>query len=96
MPVISISLLYFATLSLATADADCSVKVPGLTHNGDCNFLCRSADWKDVVISYLGNYVAHAATVVSRPGLCPLDTFLTTIVVLLFPGAGIMNAIEAI
>jgi len=49
-------------------DTACLVNIPGYTHHGKCNLLCAPATWFDILIFFLGNYVAHAATVVSLPG----------------------------
>jgi hypothetical protein len=78
------------------ADAQCQINIPGFTHHGNCNLLCRRASWIDVLIFFLGNYVAHAATVVSRPSQSPLSNMFNIMIALLFPGGGVRNGVEAI
>lgn len=41
---------------------------PGTTNHGNPNLLCLPTKWTDVAIFILGNYVAHAATIVLSPG----------------------------
>ncbi|KAH0541756.1 hypothetical protein FGG08_003778 [Glutinoglossum americanum] len=78
------------------ADAQCPVNIPGFTHHGNCNLLCRRASWIDVLVFFLGNYVAHAATVVSRPSQSVLSNVFNIMIALLFPGGGVRNGVEAI
>jgi hypothetical protein len=41
-----------------------TITVPqGFTNHGDPRLLCTPASWMDIIIFYLGNYVAHVATV---------------------------------
>lgn len=46
----------------------CPIKVPGFWNNGDCALLCRKAEWYDMLLFFFGNYLAHVATVTTRPG----------------------------
>jgi hypothetical protein len=89
-------LLSLVTLAWAANDTECAVNVPGFTHNGDCNLLCRPASWTDIITFFLGNYVAHAATVITQPGQSTLVTILSIIGALLFPGAGITRGVQTI
>ncbi|KAK4168172.1 hypothetical protein QBC43DRAFT_296845 [Cladorrhinum sp. PSN259] len=96
-----LSLVSFVALALAVdpeivPDSECPVNIPGFTHHGDCNLLCKHASWADVAIFYLGNYVAHAATVNTEPGQSTLNSVFTIISVLLFPGAGVVKGLQAI
>ncbi|KAK3326180.1 putative pogo transposable element [Apodospora peruviana] len=77
-------------------DAQCAINIPGFIHHGNCDLLCRPATWTDIIVFYLGNYVAHAATVTSRPGQNTLSTIFTIIVALLFPGGGVRKGVAAI
>ncbi|KAK3376399.1 putative pogo transposable element [Lasiosphaeria ovina] len=74
----------------------CPASPPGYFYRGDCKLLCRSAEWFDVIIFFLGNYVAHIPTVVSRPGQSLAGNILFPILALLFPGTGIAKAMGAI
>ncbi|KAF6818871.1 nacht domain protein [Colletotrichum musicola] len=77
-------------------DAQCPINVPGFFHRGDCNLLCKPASWTDVLVFFLGNYVAHAATVITSPGQTTLQTVTLTLSAVLFPNAGIRNGLRAI
>lgn len=77
-------------------DSQCPLNVPNISHHGDCNLLCRPAIWADFIVFYLGNYVAHAATVIIRPGRSIFASLVTVIAALLFPGSGIFHGLEAI
>jgi hypothetical protein len=74
----------------------CPASPPGYFYRGDCKLLCRPAQWYDVLIFFLGNYVAHIPTVVSRPGQSLAGSILFPILALLFPGTGIAKAMGAI
>ncbi|KAM7217459.1 hypothetical protein V8F06_007090 [Rhypophila decipiens] len=64
----------------------CPINIPGYTH----------PTWTDIMVFYLGNYVAHAATVNIDPGQPILSSVLAVILVILFPGTGIEKALLAI
>ncbi|KAF3808495.1 hypothetical protein GCG54_00006358 [Colletotrichum gloeosporioides] len=70
--------------------------VPGFFYQDSCKLLCRETEWTDVVVFYLGNYVAHAATITTRPGQSTLITVVTMIGAVLLPGTGIWNGMKAI
>ncbi|KAH6971191.1 hypothetical protein BKA56DRAFT_495746 [Ilyonectria sp. MPI-CAGE-AT-0026] len=92
--------LSFAALGLGTKrsvnDTDCAVNIPGFTHHGDCDLLCWPASWKDIIVFYLANYIAHTATVVNEPGQSTLVTILSAALALFFPGVGIVKGVQAI
>ncbi|KAK1849291.1 nacht domain protein [Colletotrichum chrysophilum] len=75
--------------------AECP-NVPGFFYQGSCELLCRETKWTDVVVFYLGNYIAHAATITTRPGQSTLITVVTMIGAVLLPGTGIWNGLKAI
>ncbi|KAH8897691.1 hypothetical protein GQ53DRAFT_802918 [Thozetella sp. PMI_491] len=77
-------------------DAQCPYNIPGYFHRGDCNLLCHSAGWTDIIVFYVGNYAAHAATVVSQPGQSTLSSLLTILTAVFFPGGGVRSGIETI
>jgi hypothetical protein len=84
------------TNATSGANAQCPVNILGLTHHGNCNLLCRRASWADVLVFFMGNYVAHAATVTSRPSQSVLSNLFNIMIALLFPGGGIRNGVETI
>jgi hypothetical protein len=79
-----------------STNADCPINVPGLWHNGDCSLLCRPTKWYDILIFFLGNYLAHVATVVSLPGASIVSQLFNLVCALLFPFSGIGLGLEAI
>ncbi|EJT74092.1 hypothetical protein GGTG_07940 [Gaeumannomyces tritici R3-111a-1] len=99
-------ILLSSTVVLAQSDSrndtanggqTCPKDLPGFTLNGnDCKVLCRSARWLDVFLFFVGNYVAHAATVPSRPGQSTFSTGVAILTALLLPGGGISHAISTI
>lgn len=96
MLAVATILLSFAAISLGAEDKECSISVPGYFYRDECKLLCRPASWEDVVVFFLGNYVAHVATINSRPGQSTLITVCISIATLLFPGVGIYRALNAI
>jgi hypothetical protein len=77
-------------------DTDCPVNIPGYTHHGNCNLLCAPASWTDVLSFFVGNYVAHAATVIALPGQSLAETIKNILIALVFPSAGVLRAIQTI
>ncbi len=90
------TVLAFTANVLAANDSDCPVNVPGFTHHGNCNLLCSPASWTDVLVFFLGNYIAHAATVVTLPGQSTAGVIVDIVLALLFPGAGVFRALRVI
>ena len=61
----------------------------GASDHGNPNLLCLPAKWSDILIFFLGNYVAHAATLRSLPGASIYETAVRTYGALIFPVSGI-------
>ena len=72
----------------AAANSTTVILPPGTTNHGNPNLVCFPAQWKNVVIFFLGNYVTHAATVITAPGSSILLIFLKVAFALCFPGSG--------
>jgi hypothetical protein len=68
----------------------------GTTNHGDDHLLCTPTVWTDVVVFFLGNYLAHAATIKTNPGESPQSVTTAIIAALLFPTAGIARGLRAI
>lgn len=74
-----------------------TIVVPdGSSDHGDPNLLCTPSSWTDVLTFYLGNYVAHAATVISLPGESTISTIKVSLSALLFPTSGLLRGMLAI
>jgi hypothetical protein len=74
-----------------------TVTVPeGTSNHGDANILFLPTKWTNIVIFYLVNYVAHAATVKSLPGEKLGEMVYVAVVALIFPYSGLIRGIEAI
>ncbi|KAH8817263.1 hypothetical protein F5884DRAFT_896932 [Xylogone sp. PMI_703] len=93
--------LLFSAPSLATPLINTNVNStitlpPEASNHGDPNLICVPTRWTDVAVFFLGNYLAHAATVIGRPGACFLDTTLDGIRALLFPVWGVNRGLNAL
>jgi hypothetical protein len=68
----------------------------GTTSHGTPGLLCLPTKWTDVVVFFLGNYVAHAATIRLEPGTSTVDTVLFVVRALLIPVSGVNGGIRGI
>src|SRR5947207_2299107 len=95
-----ISVLLFVPSLIVPAEAsqnNTTIVLPkNYSNHGDPNLLCRSTKWSDIVIFFLGNYVAHAATTLTLPGQSPLSAAVTVIAALLFPTSGVIRGAKTI
>jgi hypothetical protein len=90
-----IALLLSVGICAATANTTVVVS-PNDSNHGDPNLLCRRASWIDIAIFFLGNYIAHAATITTLPGETWQDVTLATVRALLFPVSGVIRGVRAI
>ena len=67
----------------------------GMTNHGDPNLLCSPSTWHDIAIFILVNYVAHAATVITRPGEPAVMKLAVMTLSLLFPTSGVLRGIQS-
>ena len=68
----------------------------GTMNHGDPRLSCTPTAWTDVVTFLLANYVAHAATVKSKPGEPALRSFVALATALIYPTSGIVRGLDAI
>jgi len=68
----------------------------GTFNHGDPNQICVPSKWTDIVVFFLGNYVAHAATTVLLPGSSIWDSASNVIFALLFPVTGINRGLRSL
>jgi hypothetical protein len=94
-----ISLLSFAQINEGLAAVlpkrDTTITVPdGVTYSN--NVICTPTSWTDIVSFFLGNYIAHAATVITFPGEPASVTTVNMILAILFPCMGASRGLLAI
>jgi hypothetical protein len=72
-----------------------TITVPdGVTYSN--NVICTPTSWTDIVSFFLGNYVAHAATIINFPGEPAVITTVNMILAILFPCMGASRGVLAI
>ena len=92
-----LSFIIFSVVATATQYINITVQAPvGSEVRGDHDLLCTPTQWNDVLLFLLGNYFAHAVTVVSKPGEPYRDLLFRTFVALLFPHSGMRDGLKAI
>jgi hypothetical protein len=69
--------------------------ISGTIYHGD-GLLCTTTKWYNVVVFFLGNYLAHAATVKSYPGERTWSLVIATLGALLIPTTGLIRGINSI
>jgi len=57
---------------------------------------CKPTTWYDITVFFLGNYVAHAATVKSYPGEATSRVLIATLGALLIPTSGLIRGLNSI
>ena len=73
---------------------DVTISGPGVSNHGQSNFACFPTTATDVLLFFLTNYVAHAATVKIRPGASTKEKMFYILHSLFFPVEGVARAIE--
>ena len=74
-----------------------TVEVPsGTSNHGNPHLLCLPTQWADIAAFYVGNFIAHAATVKSYPGESGFDRFQNAALSLFFPTWGIIRGLNMI
>jgi hypothetical protein len=68
----------------------------GTSNHGTPGILCTPTRWTDILIFYLANYAAHAATTRSLPGEDASSFAIIVMAALLFPAAGAFRGILGI
>ncbi|UKZ88256.1 uncharacterized protein TrAFT101_004016 [Trichoderma asperellum] len=69
---------------------------PGAFTHGDPDLICVPTQWYDIAIFIVGNYIAHAATVVTVPGQSTTWTVLHIVYATLFPVTGFIMGLRTI
>ena len=68
----------------------------GTSNHGDPELLCLPTKWTDVIVFFLGNYLAHAATLRSVPGRSVYQSFVAMLTALFFPVSGVRLGVRGI
>jgi hypothetical protein len=95
-------LLHFSLLANCTPVPDYifDVSVPSplnATNHGSPDIFCVvPSPWFGVMLFYLGNYAAHAATLITYPGEDPIYVGAAILYALFFPTTGIVRGLNAI
>jgi len=73
-----------------------TIALPASTSNhGDPHLLCPPTTWISVSIFFLGNYVAHAATVKLPPAVSAISNLRICFSALMMPASGLVLALRA-
>jgi hypothetical protein len=74
-----------------------TITVPtGTSNHSDPNILCVPTTAQDVLLFFIGNYIAHATTVKTIPGQKTIPTIVAVALALLFPVSGVVRGLNAI
>jgi hypothetical protein len=87
--------------SIATAfpgpSTNITITVPdGTSNHGNPEILCTPTKWYDIALFFLGNYIAHAATLKPYPGEAISEMISSMVVTLLFPPSGAVRGLHSI
>jgi hypothetical protein len=95
--VLLLFVYYFPLVISASPLSSSTVTLPpGASNHGNPNLVCVPTKWTDIAVFFLGNYLAHAATVIGQPGASFLDTTLDGIKALLIPVSGVNRGLNAL
>lgn len=76
---------------------DVTITVPdGITYSAEKHLLCVPTSWSDIASFFLGNYLSHAATVVSFPGESKYVLIMNMLLAIVFPAMGAARGLLAI
>jgi hypothetical protein len=89
-------LLLSPVIAVPFRDTNVTVTVPVGTTIQAKHLLCTPVKWSDIASFYLGNYIAHAATVKSLAGEPAIPYLLNMLFALCFPMAGASRGLLAI
>jgi hypothetical protein len=84
---------------LPTADPKINITISapaGSSNHGDPNLLCTPIKWLEILVFFLANYIAHAATVKALPGEKAVDIIFAIFLAITFPFSGVARGLEAV
>jgi hypothetical protein len=67
---------------------------PGSQNHGDPHLLCLPASWTDIFVFFATNYLAHAATLIPRPGQTFFEGVIDIANALFIPGSGALRTMR--
>lgn len=67
----------------------------GTSNHGDPHLLCPPTTWESIAIFFIGNYLAHAATVKLPPATSLMSNLRICFSALLMPASGLVFALRA-
>ena len=76
--------------------AQSALNSTGSSNRDDPSLRCRDARWTDVLAFFIGNYVAHAATIKSPPGCPSIFSAFYVFLSLASPTFGLKRGMNAI
>ena len=68
----------------------------GSTNHGNPKLICLPTQWYDIIVFFLTNYFAHAASIIVDPGADLHRNIAVVISALILPGSGYIRAVLAI
>jgi len=95
--LVSFALLLLSCSMIHADVVNTTVSLPqGTSDYGEPNLLCLPTGWTDVAVFFLGNYFAHAVTVINTPGASFLDTIFAGVTALFMPVSGVNRGLNAL
>lgn len=95
LSLITLTSLFAVVIGLPTHNV--TIAVPeGYSNHGNSRLFCVKTQWYHIVSFFAVNYVAHAATVRSRPGQKFIHSIRDVILALLFPSSGLLRALSVL
>ena len=95
--ILTLLALVYRSLAAVLPIRDNAITLPpGVTYNPHTNVWCTRTTWTNVASFFLGNYISHAATVISFPGEPVSVTVANMVLSIFFPSSGAGRGILAI
>lgn len=95
--VLALLALVYGAWAAVLPTRDTTVTLPpGVTYDPETNVWCTPTTWTNVASFFLGNYLSHAATVISFPGEPASITMVNMILAIFFPSSGAGRGVLAV
>lgn len=86
----------FSVLTYTAISAILSLGCYAIPLSLDTSLSCAKSQWRDIIVFFFVNYLAHAATIPSQPGSKWFESLLWSLLSLLLPFAGLGRSIAKI